>query len=95
MREFIKNTLVKLYSTVPTDKYGQVGQHNLVPHIFGDKASEVMEYCKASKILRFGTYSGSSIGTYTAFTIEDADIRKACSQALQQNQTYIRNINSY
>jgi hypothetical protein len=95
MKEFIKNTLVEMYKTTTTDKYGQVAifYHRL--SLFGEKQQEVMDYCKANKgILQFSTYGGS-IGTYTAFTIEDEGIRKACQEALRTNENYLRNINSW
>ncbi len=95
MKQFIKETLVEMHKTTSTDKYGQVHRSNFTPSIFGDKAEEVEQYCKDNKgVLRYSTY-GASYGTYTAFTIEDKDIRIACSNSLHKNENYIRNVNSY
>jgi len=86
--------LVEMHKTTTTDKYGQVGRHNFTPSVFGDVKDEVEQYCKENKgILQYNTY-GSSYGTYKAFTIEDAEIREACSEALRKNENYLRNINS-
>jgi len=94
MKGFIKMCLVEMHKTTTTDKYGQVGRHNFTPSVFGDVKDEVEQYCKENKgILQYNTY-GSSYGTYKAFTIEDAEIREACSEALRKNENYLRNINS-
>ena len=95
MKDFIKETLVQLHKVTTTDQYGQVSIDKLRPSLFGEKKEEVQKYCKDNKgILNFKTY-GSSYGTYTAFTIECADIRKACSASLSTNQNYLRNINRW
>ncbi len=91
MKEFIKEKLVELYSSCTTDSWGQVHMSNLRPSIFGDKANEVMGYCRDRKLLSFGTYGGK-YGTYTAFTIEDQELREACSEALRKNPNYIHNM---
>jgi hypothetical protein len=95
MRQFIKETLVEMHAKTNTDKYGQVGRSNFTPSLFGDMEDEVERYCLYNKgVLSYGTYS-AVYGTYRAFTVEDAEIREACSQALSKNENYIRNINSY
>jgi hypothetical protein len=95
MKEFIKNKLVELYKNVTTDQYGQVQQNKLTPSIFGDKEDEVEQFCKDNKgILMFSTY-GWRYGTYKAFSVEDAEIKKACNDALKTNKNYLTNINSY
>ena len=95
MKGFIKMCLVEMHKTVTTDKYGQVGRHNFTPSVFGDVKNEVEQYCKENKgILQYNTY-GSSYGTYKAFTIEDAEIKEACSEALSKNENYLRNVNSW
>ena len=95
MKGFIKMCLVEMHKTVTTDKYGQVSRHNFTPSVFGDVKNEVEQYCKENKgILQYNTY-GSSYGTYKAFTIEDAEIREACSEALSKNENYLRNVNSW
>lgn len=95
MRKLIKEVLVEMHKTVSTDKYGQVSRDNFRPSLFGDKRDEVEQYCKENKgILQFSTYGGR-FGTYKAFTIEDAEIRKACREALHTNENWKRNINSY
>ena len=94
-RNFIKWELVKMHTKVRTDKYGQVSVHNFTPCLFGDREEEVRQYCEENEgVLRFRTY-GSRYGTFTAFSIEDAEIRKACDQALQMNEHYIRNMTSW
>ena len=94
-KEFIKNILVEMHKTTTTDKYGQVGRSNFTPSIFGDKKEDVEQYCKDNKgILQYATY-GAVYGTYKAFTIEDNDIRSACSEALHKNENYLRNVNSW
>ena len=93
--EFIKDALVKMHRETTTDKYGQVGRSNFSPSLFGDRKEEVEQYCKENKgILQYSTY-GAVYGTYRAFTIEDAEIRKACSEVLHKNENYIRNVSSY
>ncbi len=95
MKEFIKNTLVQMHRETTTDKYGQVGRSNFSPSLFSDRRGEVEQYCKENKgILQYATY-GASYGAYTSFTIEDADIRSACSKALHKNENYLRNVNSW
>lgn len=95
MREFIKEVLVKKHKEATTDQYGQIGIFQFTPSLFGDKKEEVEQYCKENKgILRYATYGGR-FGTYTAFTIEDAEIRRACSEALSKNENYRRNVNSW
>ena len=84
-----------MHKTTPTDRYGQVGLHNFTSSLFGDKKDEVEKYCKDNKgILRYSVY-GSSYSTYQAFTIEDLDIKSACSDALDENENYLRNLNSW
>jgi len=95
MKGFIKMCLVEMHKTTTTDKYGQVSISNLTPSIFGDMKDEVEQYCKKNKgILQYNTYGGS-YGTYTAFTIEDVEIKKECSEALSKNENYLRNVNSW
>jgi hypothetical protein len=95
MKELIKMCLVEMHKTVTTDKYGQVSRSDFTPSLFGDMKDEVEQYCKNNKgILQYATYR-AIYGTYTAFTIEDADIRKACSEALSNNENYLRNLNSW
>lgn len=95
MKGFIKMCLVEMHKTTTTDKYGQLSKSNFTPSIFGDMKDEVEQYCKENKgILRYSTY-GSNYGTYRAFTIEDTEIRQACSEALSQNENYLRNVNSW
>jgi hypothetical protein len=95
MKEFIKNVLVQMHRETTTDKYGQVGRSNFTPSLFDDRKDEVERYCKENEgILQYSTY-GASYGTYKAFTIEDAEIRKACSEALSKNENYLRNVNSW
>ena len=93
--DFIRHTLVEMYKDCTTDIYGQVEMTNLTPSIFGERKDEVKRYCQENKgILLFSTYGGR-IGQYTAFQIEDAEIRKCCNDALRGNPEYIRNVNSY
>ena len=95
MKEFIKMCLVEMHKTTTTDKYGQIGRSNFTPSLFGDIKDEVEQYCKENKgILQYSTY-GAVYGTYKAFTIEDAEIRKACREALGKNENYLRNVNSW
>ena len=95
MKEFIKDVLVKIHKEVTTDTYGQVGRSNFTPSLFGDRKDEVEQYCRENKgILQYATY-GAVYGTYKAFTIEDAEIRQACSEALSNNKNYLRNVNSW
>ena len=95
MKEFIKNCLVDMHRETTTDKYGQVHQSNFTPSLFGDLKEQVKQYCKENKgVLTYSTY-GASYGTYEAFTIDDAEIRRACSDALHENENYIRNVNSW
>ena len=95
MKGFIKMCLVEIHKTTTTDKYGQVSIHNFTPSLFGDMKDEVEQYCKENKgILRYNTYGGR-YGTYTAFAIEDAEIKKECSEALHKNENFLRNINSW
>lgn len=95
MKGFIKMRLVEMHKTITTDKFGQVGRSNFTSSIFGDMKDKVEQYCKENKgILQYSTY-GASYGTYKAFTIEDAEIRKACSEALSKNENYLRNVNSW
>jgi len=91
MKQFIKDVLVEMHKTTTTDKYGQVSRSNFTPILFGDKKEEVEAYCRKNKgILEYATY-GSTYGTYTAFTVQDYDIKKSCSEALIKNQNYIDN----
>lgn len=95
MKGFIKDVLVQMHRETTTDQYGQVGRSNFTPSLFGDRKNEIEQYCKENKgILQYSTY-GASYGTYKAFTIEDAEIRKACSEALHKNENYLRNVNSW
>ena len=95
MKSFIRKTLIEFYKTCTTDKYGQVAMHYFTPNIFGDKKDEVKKYCEEHKgILQFSTY-GDRYGTYTAFTVEDAELRKECYETLRTNPNYIRNVNSW
>ena len=95
MKEFIKDVLVQMHRETTTDKYGQVAKSNFTPRLFGDRKDEVEQYCKDNKgILQYNTY-GASYGTYRAFTIVDDEIRDACSEALSQNENYLRNVNSW
>jgi len=95
MKDYIKWCLVEMHKTTTTDKYGQISKFNFTPSVFGDKKNEIEQYCKENKgILQYSTY-GTSYGTYKAFTIEDNDIRSACSEALHKNENYLRNVNSW
>ena len=95
MKQFIKDVLVQMHRETTTDKYGQVGMYNFSPSLFGDREEEVEQYCKENKgVLQYSTY-GWRYGTYKAFTIGDAEIRKACSEALSKNENYLRNVNSW
>lgn len=95
MKGFIKMRLVEMHKTTTTDKFGQVGRSNFTSSIFGDMKDKVEQYCEENKgVLQYSTY-GASYGTYKAFTIEDAEIRKACSEALSKNENYLRNVNSW
>ena len=95
MKGFIKMCLVEMHKTTTTDKYGQVSRSKFSPSVFGDMKDEVEHYCKENKgILQYSTY-GWTYGTYKAFTIEDAEIRKACSEALSKNENYLINVNSW
>ena len=95
MKQFIKDVLVQMHRETTTDKYGQVARSNFTPSLFGDRKEEVEQYCKENKgVLQYSTY-GSSYGTYKAFTIEDAEIRKACIESLSKNENYLRNVNSW
>lgn len=95
MKRFIKDVLVQMHKETTTDQYGQVGRSNFSPGLFGDRKNEVEQYCKENKgILKYSTY-GASYGTYKAFTIEDTEIRNACSEALYKNESYLRNVNSW
>jgi hypothetical protein len=95
MKGFIKMCLVEMHKTTTTDKYGQVTKSNFTPRVFGDMQDEVKEYCIKNKgILSYQMY-GDSYGTYEGFTIEDAEIREACSKALSKNENYLRNLNSW
>lgn len=95
MKKFIKDVLVQMHRETTTDKYGQVGRINFTSTLFGDRKEEVEQYCKENEgVLLYSAY-GSSYGTYKAFTIQDAEIRKACSEALLENENYIRSINTY
>jgi hypothetical protein len=95
MKQFIKEVLVKMHRETTTDKYGQVGRSNFTPSLFGDRKEGVEQYCKENKgVLQYSTY-GTSYGTYKAFTIEDSEIKKACSEALSKNENYLRNVNSW
>lgn len=95
MKQFIKNVLVEMHKKTTTDKYGQVSRSNFTPSLFGNKKEEVEEYCRKNKgILEYATY-GSVYGTYKAFTIQDYDIRKSCSDALSKNQNYIDNTSKW
>ena len=52
----------------------------------------IKQYCKKNGgVLQFATYGGA-YGTYTAFTIEDKEIREACAEALSKNENYINNV---
>ena len=93
-KQFIMDTLVGHYLTVRTDKYGQVPINSLTPSIFGDRKDEVREYCSENGTLQFSTY-GSRFGNYTAFIIEDREIKQACYNALSNNPFYLANVNSY
>ena len=93
MKDYIKWCLVEMHKTTTTDKYGQISKSNFTPSVFGGKKSEVEQYCKENKgILQYSTY-GASYGTYKAFTIQDADIKNACSRALSKNENYLFNLN--
>ena len=95
MKGFIKDVLVQMHRETTTDKYGQVGRSNFTPSLFGTRKDEVEKYCRDNKgVLQYSTY-GSSYGTYKSFTIEDEDIRNACSEALRRNENYLRNVNSW
>jgi hypothetical protein len=95
MKGFIKDVLVEMHKNVTTDKYGQVGRSNFTPSLFGDRKDEVERYCKENNgILQYSTY-GAIYGNYKAFTIEDKDIIRACSEALSKNENYLRNVNSW
>ena len=95
MKQFIKDALVQMHKTTETDQYGQVSRDNFTPSIFGERKDEVEQYCNNNKgVLQYSTY-GWRYGTYKAFTIEDAEIRKACSEALSTNENYLINVNSW
>ena len=84
-----------MHKEVTTDKYGQVRRSNFSSGLFGDRKDEVEQYCKENEgILQYATYAGS-FGHYKAFTIEDEEINKACSEALSTNENYLRNLNSW
>jgi len=95
MENFIKDVLVKMHKETTTDKYGQVHRSNFTPNLFGDRKDEVEKYCRENDgILQFATYN-AVYGTYTAFTIEDKEIREACAEALSKNENYINNMCSW
>ena len=95
MKKFIESKLVEMLKECTTDKYGQVQRFNFRPSIFGDKSDEVEEYCKNNKgILQYSTYGGA-ISTYRAFEVLDANIKKACAEALRTNKNRLRNLNSW
>lgn len=94
IKKIIKTTLVEFYKKCSTDKWGQVHRSNFQEGFFGEKDADVQTFCQANKgILQYGTYGGS-FGTYTAFTIEDKEIYKSCSEALRTNPNYLRNVNN-
>jgi hypothetical protein len=95
MKNFIKDVLVQMHKETTTDKYGQVHRSNFTLNVFGDKKEDVKQYCKKNGgVLQFATYGGA-YGTYTAFTIEDKEIREACEEALSKNENYINNMCSW
>ena len=95
MKEFIKDVLVQMHKETTTDKYGQVHRSNFTLSLFGERENEVKKYCREnSGVLQFATYGGVG-GTYTAFTIEDKEIRGACREALRKNENYINNMCSW
>ena len=92
MKEFIKDVLVQMHKETTTDKYGQVHRSNFTLSLFGNRKEMVRKFCKRNGgILQFATYGGVG-GTYTAFTIEDKEIREACREALRKNENYINNV---
>jgi hypothetical protein len=93
MRKFITDKCIEMHANCTTDKYGQVHRDNFVPSIFGERAEEVMTYCRNwPGLLKFDTYGGM-FGPYTAFTIESDGLKRQCREALHKNENYIRNIN--
>jgi len=95
MKDFIKDVLVQMHKETTTDKYGQVHKSNFTLSLFGERENEVKKYCREnSGVLQFATYGGV-YGTYTAFTIEDEEIKEACSEALSKNENYINNMCSW
>jgi len=95
MREFIKEVLVQMHRETTTDKYGRVSMSNFTPRLFGDRKDEVEQYCRQNNgILKYSTYGGR-FGTYKAFTIQDPEIEIACRAALQMNENYLMNLNSW
>jgi hypothetical protein len=95
MKDYIKDCLFELYMNVSTNRFGQVNISSHSPSIFGSRKEDVMQWCNENPgVLQFGTY-GNRYGTYTAFTIQDAEIRKACSDALKYNESHITNLNSW
>lgn len=97
MYKFIKEKLVEVYRTASTDKYGQIGKHNFnIKYLFGEQAEKIMEFVKTDKsIISIGCYGLLGVNYYAVASINDADIKQACKEALSKNQNYLDNINSW
>jgi len=96
MREFIKETLIRVHATCTTDQYGQMSKFNLSMYsLFKDRTEEVMQYLETNPILEVCTYGGQG-GIYKAITtINDREIERECSKAFDSNPNRIRNLNSW
>jgi hypothetical protein len=96
MKNYIKQALVDYLKDNGVDGYGQIKTLDLYS-VFKDKTDEVLEWDKEHKLLSMRTY-GWRYGTYKGFTvseIKDEDIKKACYDAVKNNEVHKRAMTSW
>jgi hypothetical protein len=87
MKEFIKEKLVNHHKNCSVDKYGQMSALDFYQIFDKEKGEEVLNYLNDNKgVLNICTY-GYRYGTYKGISnILDADIKKACNEAFNNNE---------
>ena len=96
MRNQIKEALAEYLTKNGVDGYGQTKV--IEPcDVFKDKTEEVLKWNEEHKLLPIKTYGGR-FGIYKGFNvayINDAEIKKACYDAVKNNEVYRRAMTSW
>lgn len=96
MKNQIKESLAEYLTKNGVDGYGQTKV--IEPYdVFKDKTEEVLKWNEQHKLLVIKTYGGR-FGIFQGFSvseIKDEEIKKACYDAVKNNEVYRRAMTSW